>query len=183
MKSLLAHVFGVVILSGCASVTGISPDYPAGWPPVSSTAHDACPDLSGRYQNLAIYSFLPMSGANSLAFRLGGETRNTDTVVLAYAAGTLRVEALSGEDIVGEKRLSKASGDFSCAEGAVVLPIIVDMNADGTGGYRSERRLYLRRAQGGALIGEERSSGVGAVFWLVPVGGWQTFWFQWHPVE
>ncbi|GHA09788.1 hypothetical protein [Oceanisphaera arctica] len=183
MKSMLAHFIGVVLLAGCVSVTGISPDYPAGWPPVSSTSHDVCPDLSGRYQNLAIYSFLPMYGANSLAFRLGGETRDTDTVVLAYSSDTLRVETLSGKVIVGEKRLSKDNGDFSCAEGAFVLPIMVDQDADGTGGYRAERRLYLRRARGGALIGEQRSSGVGAMFWLVPIGGWQTFWFQWHQAK
>lgn len=179
MKSILVAYIGVTFLSGCTALTGISPEYPKDWPPIASSSGEECPDLSGRYQNLATYSFLPMTGANSLALRLLGEVKDTDLVVLVFSSETLHVEARSNTGTISEKLLSKDNNDFSCSEGAFVLPIIIDSGADGTGGYRSESRLYLRRAQDGAIIGEERSSGIGAVFWLLPVGGWQTFWFQW----
>lgn len=72
MNNLLCCVISVALLSGCSVLTGISPDYPQDWPPISSIPDDACPDLTGRYQNLAAYSFLPSAGANSLAYRLVG---------------------------------------------------------------------------------------------------------------
>ncbi len=182
LKNVIVCYLSVALLSGCAALTGISPKYPEGWPSISSGSGDECPDLSGRYQNLATYSFLPMAAANSLAFRLGAELKDADRVVLVFSSATLRVEALNSTGVIGEQLLSKEHGDFSCSDGAFVLPIVIDKNADGTGGYRSGSRLYLRRALGGALIGEERTSGIGAIFWLVPVGGWQTFWFQWEAI-
>ncbi len=179
MKNIPGFCIVVAVLSGCASLTGISPDYPEDWPPVAASPGVECADLSGIYQNLATYSYLPMTGANSLAFRLLGEMADSDSVVLVYSSATLRVEARSNKGPVKVNVLSKDKGDFSCSEGAFVLPGVIHSDADGTGGYRSESRLYLRRAEGGALIGEERSSGIGAAFWLIPVAGWQTFWYQW----
>jgi hypothetical protein len=70
------------------------------------------------------------------------EVKDTDAVVLVYSSATLRVEALGDTGTIGEELLSKDNGDFSCSEGAFVLPTIIDDGADGTGGYRSESRLY-----------------------------------------
>jgi hypothetical protein len=183
MNKLLACSVSGALLAGCAGLTGISPEYPKSWPPLVSSTAEGCPDLSGRYKNLAIYSYLPNTGANDLAFRLVGESPGSDTVILGYSPGTLRVESVDGTGGATEKILSESNGDFACSEGAFVLPTVVEKDADGTGGYRSESRLYLRPATGGSLIGEERTSGIGAVGWLVPVAGWQVFWYQWHPED
>ena len=72
-----------------------------------------------------------------------------------------------------------AAGDFSCVDGALVLKPIIEGAAEGVGGYRSERRLGLRRAANGDLIGEDRLFSIGAVMWLVPIAGSQTFWYRW----
>lgn len=61
-----------------------------------------------------------------------------------------------------------------------MLPAVIDKDSDGTGAYRSTRTLTLRRATNGVLIGEEKSSGVGVMFWGIPLASSQTFWYQWE---
>jgi hypothetical protein len=75
--------------------------------------------------------------------------------------------------------LSTANGKITCSDGAVILQPAVTIGADGTGGYRASKRLALRKAVNGDLIGEDRLFSVGALLWLVPVAGSQTFWYRW----
>lgn len=172
-----AHVLVAgVFASGCAALTGISSDYPRGWPHLARQA-SGCPDLTGRYINDAQYSYLPTPAANGLLERLDGKRGRAISLRSLPQQLVIEAEPASGEPY--RRTLSMAAGDFSCVDGALVLKPIIESAAEGVGGYRSERRLGLRRAANGDLIGEDRLFSIGAVVWLVPIAGSQTFWYRW----
>jgi hypothetical protein len=170
------RLLAILSLAGCSTLTGIDSSYPKGWP-VLSRDGSACPELSGSYKNFADYSYLPAEDANSLAFRLFQTRDRLFSAELASAPGELRVRAWNDKsDRSGAFRLENG---FACADGALWLPPVVENGADGTGGYRAERRLGLRRGANGNLVGEDRLFAIGAILWLVPIVGSQKFWYQW----
>jgi hypothetical protein len=173
------HAAFAVILSGCAALTGISSDYPQGWPKLDLQAAE-CPNLTGRYLDEATYSYLPSPSANRLLYRLSGE--RVREVSLRSLPRQLLIEGETADGKVYRSTLSE-DGDFACVDGSIALKPIVQSAAEGVGGYRSERRLLLRRSANGDLIGEDRLFSIGAVMWLVPIAGSQKFWYRWQKHE
>ncbi len=182
MATFLKHILALLICliqTGCSALTGISGDYPKSWPLFPPTSSKDCPNLSGKYQNLATYSFLPAYEANSLSRRLGLATDDVKSITLTHSLNTLTIETLDNKNGVDKLVLSQSANDFTCSDGAITLPPVVVKAGDGTGGYRSTRRLFLWRAADGSLVGEDKLFSVGALLWLVPIVGGQTFWYRW----
>lgn len=170
-----------MFLTGCAPLSGLSDSYPTKWPTVQNSR--GCPDLTGSYMPIGLYSNLPEIDSNNLPSRMRLGSSTSGPIILESSLGALKAIVTN---VDGTKRfevtMHEASNDFSCADGALVLRPIVQRGAGGTGGYRSERTLFLRRANDGSLIGEDRLFSVGAALWIVPIVGSQTYWYRW-PLE
>ncbi len=176
MRTGIAFVISA-IAAGCSAFTGISSAYPKGWPEIVSEPA-GCPNINGRYESQGGYSFLPEENENSLVHRFGGEYGRSVRIELSSDQLTVDMETIEGA--LFQKVLSGADGDFACGHGVLVLKPILQSGGDGTGGYRSERRLVLHRANNGDLIGEDRLFSVGAFLWVVPISGSQVFWYRWR---
>lgn len=165
-----------IAAAGCDTLTGISSEFPSGSPEVTR-ASPGCPNLDGEYENVAHYSYLVDTDANKLAERLAWG--RAATVIIRSEGDQLNLVFQGSQ---GERFFRKLSApaDFECLDGGLVLRPMKASGADGTGGYRSERRLMLRRAVNGDLIGEERLVSVGALLWVLPIVGSQTYWYRWR---
>jgi hypothetical protein len=187
MKKLLFCISTIMLITGCGSVlTGISSNYPKGWPTIQIS--QGCPDLTGSYQTIGEYSYQQRRHSNNLLARIGGSLFNLDLITLESltlesSPGFLRVTVINSSGDKIEKTLSESSGDFSCEEGALIFSPVIQKIGDGTGGYRASQRLSLKKVNDGSIVGEDRLFNIGAVMWLVPIAGFQTFWYRWHPIN
>jgi hypothetical protein len=177
-------------LAGCGSklITGYDSSYPQQWPtrlPVVEQRH--CADIAGTYSNLGRYIHKygtdnQSSPTELLAFRLTKQVAWVGEVRLSLVdSDSLVVELLDNTKVVTKITLLKSLKQFDCDHGVLVLPPDRWSNGDGTGGYRASMRLSLQKAVDGSLIGEDRLFSIGAVLWLVPIAGSQTYWWRWSP--
>lgn len=175
-----------VLLTGCATLSGVETAYPDGWPVISALT-EGCPELAGDYENKGSYSYSPRGGSHYLAYRIGIRERTIraldaiDTIrIQPFENDEILIEALSSGPITQSRRLSFKSKEVFCDHGALAFAPISSTEADGFGATTNRSIVWVRRAVDGSLIGEESSTTVAAAFYLVPLAGNQVFWYRWN---
>lgn len=175
----------VPALAACSALTGISGDYPRGWPATPLTQGNSCPDISGTYRNggrfdrnryeqyprLSLSRFFVHSSSD-----VPGET--SFVRMTSMRSGGLLVEFLPDGSEAAISRIELNEGQLTCDHGAIWLPPAVIDNYQGPTGYRVRWKLGLRKGADGSLVGEDHSI-ILAYFFLVPIAGSQTFWYLW----
>lgn len=166
----------LLLLSGCQALTGIDSSYPNYYGKLPTLGTTECPNISGTFTNEgnASHSYSPLDGL--LSYYLAGPKPKPSKVNIISKPDQISI-SFDGKYV---KDL-KIGNDYTCQEGAIWLKPIISGGAEGLGGYRAEKVLGLRKALNGNLIGEDRLSSVGALLWVVPIIGSQTFWYRWWP--
>jgi hypothetical protein len=177
-RKRLAALALLLCLSGCGSklVTGIDSSYPGSYGELPALPENQCPDISGSWSNEGLASYRLSPAHERLLYQLTrAESQPADVTIAATP------EQVSVSYFGSIRATFRVNTDFICKEGAVWLKPRVRTAADGTGGYRAENAIGLRKTTKGDLVGEERLASVGAILWVVPVAGSQTYWYLWSP--
>jgi hypothetical protein len=172
-------VAALTICSGCGVLTGISSSYPNRWPTISEVTTKDCSHLTGRYRDFGVYSYLPEDQASYLTYRLA----SAEASISEPSSGPeISVRGVAQDGSVFWRTFRLAAARVECRDGTLLVPPKVTSQWDGPAGYRAQRRLALRKAVNGDLIGEDSLFSVGH-FLIVPVAGGQTYWYWWQQVE
>jgi hypothetical protein len=178
-------------VTACSVLTGISPDYPESWPSLKRLPY-TCSHLVGQFENDGIATHASRGGSRYLIYELG-IAEGLDSFSALHEVNPIRIrciegdklvfEGLHGNKIVKEKTLSRTRNEWVANKEGIEVVSRQESEADALGGHTGRRTLVLSLAEDGSLIGRERFTSAGLLFWLIPLGGPQTFWHQWQRVQ
>ena len=188
MRSFFVLI-NLALISSCSTLSGIDNDFPKNWSPVK-TSGGLCADISGYYENKGAASYVPSGGAQYLHYRFDLEPKfpllDTEHDVIRLQCiddkSVLVTQIRSGVPIATRDLVLSVEG-YRLASNSLTFPERRESGADGTGGYTVGIDFDLLVSDDGSLIGRQHQVGVGAVLWLVPMAGAQTFWFKWSRAE
>jgi hypothetical protein len=129
-----------------------------------------------------VASYAPEEPERSLGYRILEYEGAADFIVLGSSADGLDVEVWSTSSQLVSRPLKFVQDDLRCSDGAVWLKPEFETGGDGSDGCRATHTLGLRKAENGDLIGEARTSTVGALLWVVPLAGKQVIRYRWAPL-
>lgn len=194
LKICLLSAFCLSV-SSCQILTGIDGKYPDRWPELAAS-HDECPDISGSYVNkgrseyyftdnekyLSYYIFLEdllqLDSADEF-FSAMDSMRDTVVRIEKYDS-VFNIEFVKEGAIISRRSLRSDSSGYVCKKGILWIDVITDSIAEGLGYARSKHILGLQNAVDGSLVGQLHVKSIGVFLWVVPVGGKQVFWLNWH---
>lgn len=173
-------------LTACVRATGTKDSYPGNWPSIDAGQRADCPDLTGQFGNRGDRSPSAEDYRADLADHLGIrltalQSVDTEQVRISMTMpDVIEVTAQSSTlDRLGSKRLSMAAGDYTCADGFLVLPSTSDAEWTELGPMNDSQGLSLSRAADGSLIGKERTSTAALAMYVVPVYDVHINWYRW----
>jgi len=184
---LIPFGVGTLFYASCASLTGISNDYPDGWSR-DIRANDPETALSGSYENFGDHSFNPIATAQSpraalstvLADFPSGNLGGHSVITITYPRpGLLKFELLTDGVASQTRVLESVKDDFRVADGAIWLSTKKRQYGDGTGYVWETDSLGFRKAVDGSLVCEWRHGSAALAMWIVPLKGSQVFWMRW----
>lgn len=189
MKNIFALSVFWFFVTGCSGLTGISSQYPSGWPVLlSDNSQSNCLQIAGVFKNDGRFSqnrydYKPFVPLNRFFFdnEIGSAADRRSVNLRWETPSRLYVEAEVNSQVVS-KILDSGVGDFVCKDGALWLRHEIDKVGEGVGGYRAETSIGFRISFSGELVGEEKLSSMGLFLWIIPVWGYQTFWYSWIPL-
>jgi hypothetical protein len=170
------------ILAGCISA-GTSPQ---SWPAPVLADGNACPDLSGIYENLGIEATGQSHGAIPLSLIFNPEVARNWTKEQAITrrkfsdASHVRVYGPNQHGLKTEvwnqselfrvsKRSGELGGDFGCEGGALRVSLPVTGDVGGGVFFETFRSAMVMRASDGSLLVKTSSLGLGMGFYLIPL--------------
>ena len=149
-----------------------------------SDSSTTCPDVSGTFENYGQFSHNRFDNRPFVLlsrFFLQHKPEPSHEAMLRLRQS--EDEALTFEVLDTSNGTVVSSGEISrqqviCEDGALWLPTEIIESYEGPAGYRARWRLGLRKATDGSLVGENRLFTMG-YFFLVPIVGTQTLWYNW----
>ena len=115
--------FTVLGLCGCTLITdvatGVDSVYPEDWPAISETTGE-CPDLSGRFENTGLATFLLEPEEELLTVQILGMPTHPEYVSLESREDGLTIEFAIREDLQVSRFFSKAEDQVRCDDGSLV---------------------------------------------------------------
>lgn len=165
-------LFLFVFCSACAS----NEEYPNDWSPIVFDDSD-CPDISGTYDNVGLYAsrdkmlfetgyllsnYVFEDALNDVSFFAG--------VVISRSDGNELRIAISSKDKTSDTHtLSREMGHFACEGGKIWIAETTWGVHQLYGPAYAKTRIGLAKTKDGSLVGEIQTSGVGAIFVVIPV--------------
>ena len=175
----------VLLVAGCGTLTGIDSHYPSQWHVVTDTPK-TCVSFEGMYDNKGATKYPHNGGPRYLSIRFGLEFDSHEELEAVSSVrlscrtdDTLLVEALSNGSVVQSREIMRSPGTWDIEGARMIFPTENRSSAEVVGGVAKYVSFSLHIATNGALIGEEASRVGSLAFWVIPVGGKQTFWFNW----
>ena len=197
-KGLAMTLLPFTISSGCVIVD--HDPYPENWSPVSIEAGE-CPDIAGTYENAGgesdgvqfcdacadlpnpsqCYSncmYSPVRHLSSIFFNTA--LPDDGSIFLErLGRGKLRVHFDDLNSIHQSRTLSHDDGDYQCDDGMIWIQIRAVTETDIGSVIVVSRKVGLRKAEDGSLVGEYHEKGRGVVFIGVPAFGSGRKYIRW----
>lgn len=162
-------------------------DYPDDWPAVPVGIAE-CPDISGTYEDAALY--VPNYGSPELSqYFLKERLRAVDARITISQTNdhSIQVTGHGAKNSSQAHTLLRGSSDYSCKDGKIWISgggaWLAEFGAapPGVGGERT--RMGFAKAADGSLVGEGRFVAAGVVFLIIPVAASGTDYFLWRAAE
>jgi hypothetical protein len=165
----------LLLITGCTSNS--NQEYPDDWAKIPKLMGNECPDISGKYENIATNN-KSESGLN-LAWLILPESKekndiNSIELILDPLHNNLLIVATSDEGVFIESTFSKQSEDFYCKQGALVFENNQFVNEHGV--IAQNWRSYAVNKTADGLVMRYIDSATGVAF-LVPITGSHKYWY------
>jgi hypothetical protein len=165
----------LLLITGCTSNS--NQEYPDNWAKIPKVMGNECPDISGKYENIATNT-KGESGLN-LAWLILPESKekndiNSIELTLDPLHNSLLIVATSDEGVFIESTLSKENEDFYCKQGTLVFENNQFVNEHGV--IAQNWRSYAVNKTADGLVMRYIDSATGVAF-LVPITGSHKYWY------
>jgi hypothetical protein len=166
---------GAVVLLSC--VPYYKP-YPAQWGALVPINDNICNDISGEYVNLGEWHSWNTKSELLEIFIGEGKWPGTDTIRIEQPSkGIIHIQALKGSDICVERTLLMSRGEFECSSEGIKFSH-GDGSVSEAGGATGTLTYHLRKAADGSLIAKYDMVAIGALLYVIPVGGTESSWMR-----
>jgi hypothetical protein len=165
----------LLLITGCTSNS--NQEYPDNWAKIPKVMGNECPDISGKYENIATNT-KGESGLN-LAWLILPESKekndiNSIELILDPLHNSLLIVATSDEGVFIESTLSKQNENFYCKQGTLVFENNQFVNEHGV--IAQNWRSYAVNKTADGLVMRYIDSATGVAF-LVPITGSHKYWY------
>lgn len=177
------------LISGCSTLTGIDSRYPPQWQETTKTIK-TCRSFEGEYQNLAIANYTATDAPSLLAYWFGfpydttTELEKINSVrITCIPDDILLIEAIAEGAVVHSRQMAQSYDTWNIVNDLMVFPNLNNSAVESLGVVLQYEALSLNIAANGALIGKKKRWNAALAFWVIPMFGSQTFWFNWARLQ
>ncbi|WP_394183874.1 hypothetical protein [Marinomonas posidonica] len=173
----MKHLFILLLLfiTGCASNS--TQKFPDEWARFPKPNGNACPDISGKYENIATTP-KGESGLNLAWLIIPGSKEKQDLNSIEFNLDplqeSLRVTARSENGALVGSTLSQRNKDFYCKQGSLIIENNEFVNRDGVIAQNWKSYAVAKTADGLVMRYVDSATGL---FFLVPIIGSHKYWY------
>jgi hypothetical protein len=165
----------LLLVLGCASNS--NQEFPEGWAKIAKVDGSECPDISGKYENIATNT----KGENglNLAWLILPKSKYKKEISsikfnLDFLQKSLRIVAKTDNNVVAESTLSVQDKGFYCKQGSLVVENNEFVNREGVIAKNWKSYVFNKTADGLVMRYIDSATGL---FFLVPVTGSHKYWY------
>ena len=168
-------IFLLLLIAGCTSNS--NQEFPDEWAKLPKPDGNECPDISGRYENIATKP-TGESGLNLAWLIIPGSKEKQDLNSIEFILDPLNesllIIAFSDGEALVESTLSKRNKDFYCKQGSLIIENNEFVNRDGVIAQNWKSYAVAKTADGLVMRYVDSATGL---FFLVPVTGSHKYWY------